>query len=542
MGFFDLFKRRRSAPPQEPSEVGGIGGGPPSTGPAFPPGDGGPSFFADDLAALRWAAQHEAVNVGRMPIDPEEWPGGRLSFEFERALAHEHEGIRDRLSNFVGATSKAIIGDLYLKAYEITHLRDQLSTADRELAVALDSWNRLYREVHEDELEQGRYVRMNSTPYKIIKYLIAALMIGAEWAVSVALFQRLTTADNALIPVLFAAGLILVFVVVPHYVAINLKEGVTKYHDPELQGYLDEGRPVPSKIIKKVSLEKVEDRGIWIAATLAGLALIGLMIPASVLRAEEFAGDGGHLRLWFFFFLLLQFAISSYFFLREWHDHGTAAASLLHHDQSKLLAEKKRKLVLDQYALEVAEFHAIAQHLYGLFREAPRWDSHIVQSHLATVHYFRHIVALEHPDLAFFIANATVPHLGGLADTETGAEHGFDLRSVRAEHPALEGPGNYGREWWIDQLGGALTAERAASERPAVAGAASPGSVASGLVTLGPADILVEFLRFFGIYSPYERPTVFDYIEEVDDDIEVHHTSRPSPQDPSVFGFPQAHE
>src|SRR6476620_9131122 len=171
----DLFRRR-----PQPSDAGGtdapigMGG---DDHYLTEPGEGGPSVLMEDLAALRWAAQQEAVNVGRMPLEPELWQGGRMEFEFERTLAHEHESLRDRLANFVGAAARDVIADLYEIAGTVALARDHLATTDRELAVALDSWNRTYREVHEDELELGRDFRLKSKTYQLMKYLIAGLLV-----------------------------------------------------------------------------------------------------------------------------------------------------------------------------------------------------------------------------------------------------------------------------------------------------------------------------------------------------------------------------
>ena len=232
MGFFDFLKRR--------DDVGTKGGG--VSGPIGmgaddaildEPGEGGPSLFMPDLAGFRWAAQQEAVNVGRVPLEPEQWEGGRMAFEYERQLAHDHEGVRDRVSDFVSAGARDVVVDLYEIAGRVAETSDDLRQADLSLAEVTHSWHRSYREVHEDEFELGRYFRLKSKPYQLSKWLIAAAIFGAELGISVALFDEVVTGDIPAMPVLFAMGLILILLVVPHYSAIGIKEGVVRYHEAD---------------------------------------------------------------------------------------------------------------------------------------------------------------------------------------------------------------------------------------------------------------------------------------------------------------------
>ncbi len=534
MGFFDFFRRGSKR-----GTDGGSIDGPESfdlgQDPLEEPGEGGPSVLMPELAALRWAAQQEAVNVGRMPLEPELWDGGRLAFSYERHLAQEHEGLRDRLADFVSAESRDSVRELYEIAGDVGVSRDELRAADRELAVNLHSWNRAYREVHEDELELGRYFRMKSVAYQLFKWLIGALLFAAELAVSVALFSEIIEADVPALPFVFAMGLILILIVVPHYSAIGIKDGVTKYHEAELDAWHAAGLQPPAKLRKKARLEEAEDSGIKIAAAVVGLVLVGLVIPLSSLRARELGGDEAGW-FWFFFFLLLQVAISGYFFLREWLDYGPAAVNLKYHDESKLKAERKRHQAFDTYAANVADFTVAAQDLLFLYRQAPRWDSHIVQSYLATIHYFRHVVSLHQPDLAVFITHATTPYLetrGAVANHQSA--HVLD--PVSAEHLELAGRDAFSREWWLIQVNQALqdaTVPQAVSKSSVVDGdpAGEPDDVAGAPKVLAsdnlqvfesPANLLDEFLRLgFGLDGPYERPAVLDHIAEVDEDIEPH--------------------
>jgi hypothetical protein len=482
------------------------------------PGDGGPSLFAADLARLRWVAQQEAVNVGRLSLEPELWEGGRLRFEFERTLAHEHEGLRDRLADYVAATSRDHLAELHSIAGNVAVARDDLRVADRELATVLYSWNSAYREVHEDELELGRYFRLKSKMYQLFKLLVALCFFGAELAVSTALFGKVVSADNPAYPLLFSLGLILMLIMIPHYSAIGLKDGLTKYHEAEMDAHARLNLQAPSRLRKKARVEEIEDAGMKLAAGVVGLALVGMLIPLSALRAREL-GSPSQGTFWFVFFLLLQTAISGYFFLREWMDYGTASVNLKHHDESKDAAEATRESAVYGHATLVASFLSEAEQLRFLFREAPRWDSHIVQTYLATIHYFRHLVTLQQPDLSVFINHAAMPYLGRKEDA-TGSDYPLD--PVGNEHLELERADAFGREWWLRQLGSALVMDN--PNKPNEPSSRARTSAATAARGVAPATVLTEAgnrpdIGALTMKNPevmlYTRPSVLNKVEEI---------------------------
>ncbi len=483
------------------------------------PGEGGPSVLMPDLAALRWAAQHEAVNVGRMPLEPEQWDGGRMAFAYERHLAHDHEGLRDRLSDFVAASARDVVADLYEIAGSVAEVRDDLRVADDELAENLSAWDSKYREVHQDALELGRYNRLKSKPYQLSKWLIALALFGAEFAMSVALFDKVISQDNAALPYLFATGLILILILVPHYAAIGLKEGLVRYHQAEIDAYEEAGAKIPAQDRRKARIEEVEDVVSRLSAGFVGIALIILIFPLSWLRATELGGEDER-TFWFCFFLLAQLGISGYFFIREWWDYGNASASLKSADIHKRDASQVRANVFQAYTSTVSDFLTRSQDLTFLYRQAPRWDSYIIQSYLATIHHFRHLVTIQNPELDVFIAHASGPYLG--TDTEPeGATGEFD--PVAREHVELMARDDaFSRGWWMKQVDAALLDsvgahgdDNTAEER------STEDELVTPLAFESPERLLAEFLdRYFDLEHPYRRPALLDHIEEVDDDLE----------------------
>jgi hypothetical protein len=529
VGLFDLRKKEKSGP---------IGMGAAESSPKEP-GGGGPSLFMGDLAALRWAAQQEAVNVGRASLEPERWEGGRMAFAYERQLAHDHEGIRDRLADYVAAGTREGVSRLHKIAGAVARTGDNLREADRRLAMVLHSWDRSYRDVQDDELELGRYFRLKSVPYQVSKWVIAALIFCAELAISVALFDVVMSQDIPAMPVLFAMGLILILMVVPHYSAIGVKEGVVRYHEAELDAFEKSDQHTPAKVRRKARIEEVEDRGTKLAAGIVGLVLVLLFIPLASLRAKEL-GTAREGTFWFFFFLLVQFAISGYFFLREWWDYGSASANLKHQDGARTEAIRVRVNAFNSYTGAVSAYMAASQRLMFLYRQAPRWDSYIIQSYLATVHYFRHLVILQNPDLDVFITLATVPRLTTVGD-HTFAGIGEEYDPVSREHPELHARDDaLSRGWWLKEVNAALVDSVGAHGQGSVESLAREAEAEqwrNGSAFESPERMLAEHLeRYFGLTYPYQRPAELDKIEKGDPYVDPHPAGdkRRRPSGPSV--------
>src|SRR5687767_10497493 len=125
MGLRDRFRRKKTTDIDDPLGMGDDNG-------EYEAGEGGPSIFKADLAAYRWMAQQEAVNIARRGVDPERWADGRMAFEFERAIAHGHEGMRDRLANYVGQRVRDEVRELYEKAGDVGQIRDDLRRTDND--------------------------------------------------------------------------------------------------------------------------------------------------------------------------------------------------------------------------------------------------------------------------------------------------------------------------------------------------------------------------------------------------------------------------
>lgn len=494
MGLRDFFRRRNETDTRDPIGLGDPEG-------EFDPGAGGPSFFRQELAELRWAAQNEALNVARSGIDPLRWDDGRLSFEYERALAHGHSGLRDRLANQVADRIREECRGLYSLATDVASARVALAVADEQLLVVRRDWKKKHREVTENELDVDRYYRQKSLTAKIVKYLIAAVFVIGEFIISGLVFERLFADLPPGLGYVLAFGVTLALILIPHYTALGLKEGRTQYHLHEKRELKDQGLPIPADLERAVHFEEVDDRGFRWTAGLVGFGLLVLIVPLSIIRArsegEDFSWSA------FVFLLALQYALCGYFFLREWLDHGQPSHSLHVLDEEKARLEGARAAALDYVGSAAADFHDTAEDLIFTITQAPRWDSYIVSSYLETIRYFRHLIRIEHPEAEQFITWARVPYLGS---KESAADSAYPVDPIANEHMALNDDGPLGREWWLRAASDALAAVAVDTEEGGAAPSVQRPDV-SWLVTKSPDQLLETFLgRYCGLPLAYTPP------------------------------------
>ena len=495
MGLRDrLRERSRRAPTTEGADAIGLG-----DASDHEPGEGGPSFLKSDLAAYRWATQQEAVNVGRRGVDPERWDEGRMAFEYERTIARGHEALRDRLANYVGTRLRDEVGELFDQAGEVAVAHEALRHVDAELVNVMNDWRSLKADVSDDEMDIGRFTRARSPKARAVKYAIFGAFVASEFVISGTIFEQTIRTDVVGLGFIFALGLMVLLIVIPHYAAQGLKEGVTHYHSFERDHYVKTGADVPFRLERQVHQEGREDQGFRITVAVLALVLLGLIIPLSMLRAAENEG-----LVWFFFFLFLQIGISGYFFLREWLDHDAASHNLTMLTEEKEALEALRMAALEDVSSAVAEFRRAAADVALTVQQAPRWDSQIVEAYYETIHYFRHLVALQQPEAEQFITWARITSLENRAVAE---QSGYPLDSVEHEHAALAEDGPMGREWWMRMANEALG--RDGSLRPSEGD--DPEFHLSWLVTHSPLAVLDDLLeRHFDIELPYKRPAGID--------------------------------
>ena len=391
------------------------------------------------------------MNIGRRGVDPERWEDGRLAFDFERGLAHDHEGVRDRLANYVGDEILTNVRELYGLAGEVAVAREQVYQSDRQWASVSNDWRRKHAEVEEDELELSRYYRLKSFSNKAVKYLVIAVLVGSEFIISGLIFERNFPDLAPGFGYLLAFGVTLALIIIPHYSALGLKEGLTDYHLFELRELESQGKDIPAEVHRSVEAEKHDDDVFRWGTIFVGSALALLIIPLSILRATE---NNGEFRwILFIFLLFFQFAISGYFFMREWLDYGHSSSTLLRIDEARDEIVRVRGNHLSNYDAALADFHDSAEELIFTITQAPRWDSYIVETYNATIRYFRHAVSIQQPEFEQFITWARVPYLGSKKDLDASS---YPLDPVAEEHLLLEEEGVMGREWLMRTMGDAL--------------------------------------------------------------------------------------
>jgi hypothetical protein len=508
---------------------------------------GGPNVYRSELAQFRWAAVAEAQNLARSNPDPEVWKDGQLAFELERSIAHDHEGLRDRLANYVGFNVSRTVQALYPLAADVASGREALRRLDNRLVRTVNDYNSLYEEVKRDPLELGRYYRLRSVSATRTRWALAGVFIAAEFIITGFVFDDMIPMDIPLLGFVVALGVMVMLVAIPHFAAQGIKEGITDYHGHERAALKAEQKPIPGWMNRLAHLEEQDDRGFRLVASVVGLVLLLSIIPLSILRAAEIDKFTDVASFWvlLLFFILVQLGISGYFFLREWLDHGMASHNLEKLAKHREELELQRETTLQQLSSVIAAFYTSAEELIFFVREAPRWDSYLIQCSQATMHHIRHAVAVEHPELGPFITWARIPY-HGRADAEELEKSEYPLDPLSHEHRSLDEEGLLGREWWMREAGRALAAlppssralEEVLSDTGAAAGAPSTDAATvalteprhedvSWLLTKSPAMILREFLhRYFDLDAQYRRPPTLD--------IEIITTEEPEAPTPEV--------
>jgi hypothetical protein len=466
MALKDLFKRGAKVDTQDPLGLA------PDAEP-LPTGDGGASFYAKELSTLRWINEQQSIEAARRAIDPEGWPGAQPAFDHERALAHGHEALRDQLATLVLDKLRTTLNQLFGVMGQVVSAGEQLHQAKAELEICDQHRERVQAEVDADSHEASRYYRIRSAPTKFVKYLIIGIIVASEVLISGRVFEKGMRLPYPGLGYLFGAGLITIFIVIPHYAAQGIKEGITQRNIAIKKGDV--------QAQNRIKNEVADDRGFRWASFGLIVVLLVLMVPLSKLRAT----DGFKGWIGFSFFFLLQVGVSGYFFLREWLDHGAASTSLAKLDERHLQLSDAFTEANDRMINTMIDFHAFSTDVVTLVQQAPRWDSYITSMYLETLRNGRHLMLQEKPELGPFITYARTP---GLTSAEAAGHSKYPLDPTSAEHPELDSDDMFGRRWWQ------LLAEKALREVDPDFVDATDGDE-TWLFPLNPDKLLAAFRR-----------------------------------------------
>ena len=516
MGFFDFLKPKPK-PKTDSGSGSGAGRGDQDDSfepfPELPVGKGGRSPVANELTNLRYAAISEAINVARSEPDPANWRDGQMQFEMERSTAHAHEAVRDQLSNYAADQLEKAAGAVYDSAIHVGLAREQLRDIDHDLEQVTEDWSRKFAQAQNDQMELGRFYRGRSASHWFWKVAIAVVLIAIELAMTSAVFNNVFP-DSDLGPIAsvpLAFGIIILLIVVPHLAAMGIKEGTSPHYSFVEAEYLAADRRPPVAVQQLAERESQDDRVFkGVSAVMAGV-LFAVIFPLSWLRAVHVGSDVAPTWVWFSVFLLAQIGVSMYFFLREWLDYGPFSHDLIKVTDKRDQLESQRATAVANLAGPVSMFHHSADALLSVIQEAPRWDSYVVESYLATIHQARHVIGLENADIRPFVSGAVVPYLGTREEAE---ESSYPLASLSLENANLESGRFTRRQWRIQLVGDEWTAELDGTDDDADL----EDSDVLWMITKSPTEILEEVLsRYFDLTGSYHRPAVLDEIYRDED-------------------------
>lgn len=520
-GFLDLFRSKRGG-----SDSGAKGRK--KGGKGLELGAGGAMPCERDAQHLNWVMANKAVEVSMSSPNPELWSGGRMSFPAERFAAFGFEKLRDTVANYAAEQVRAATGEMVKFAGLITERRDDLRQIDERIDSTSSHLATKLDEVRRDEIELKRYYRLRDQNSSYLKYLVAFFFVITEFVISAQVFIKVFPNLLSGLEWILSLGVTLALIVIPHYTALGLKEGMTRHHQPEKDLHERAGRRVPLRVLRSLSFEEMDDRIFRIASMIVGLLLVIMVVPLSYLRATaEVAPDAPFPVFPFLFLMFLQFALSGYFFLREWLNHGPTSEAV-HFVEKELTALLKQRT--ETYgALQrcLVAYHSASEQLVFTVQQAPRWDSYLVSAYLESIWSFRSIVTQHNPELAVFIHGAAIPTLAGISFTESA--HGLVGVSVTTEHPVLGENGPCGRMWWMREANAYLgTSYQDVTEFEDLAlvsgngqdpdGAAGGQAQPTGWPVLkAPDELLGEYLfRYGGFTLRYTPPEISEPTRDED--------------------------
>lgn len=513
MSLLDLFRRRRKVDGDNP-----LGDFDPGVDLGF--SEGGTMPFQEEIAHLRWELANKAVEAARSAPNPELWDGGLMMFPAERSAAFGFEALRDKLANWVGAQIRDSGQEMISHAGDVALARDSLRNLDHKVHTASEHWSHMFEDLRRDEIELKRYYRMKSITSTYLKYAVAIFFILTELVISAQVFLKVFPNLPAGLEWLLALGVTIALIVIPHFTALGLKEGMTSHHQPEKAAHERDGGGVPVRVLRALSFEEMDDRIFRVASITVGLLLIAMVLPLSYLRATaETSPDSPFPWFGFLFLLLLQLALSGYFFLREWLNHGPLSEALYFVEKERDATQEVRESVYKNLHDSLADYHSSAEQLVFTIQQYPRWDSYIMASYHQSIWMFRSMVTQENPKLAVFINGATVPTLAGVPLDPASGLRGL---SVAEELPILNDDGPCGRGWLMREANDHLVASTPDYDvdRPSIAFVTNGSDDGSHLEEHGsirwpalksPDELLGTYLgRYAGVPLRYESPEMVD--------------------------------
>jgi len=455
-------------------------------------GEGGLHPFDAEMSAMAWISQQKAVEAARSDLDPFIWPSGEMEFPVEFSWAFAHEALRDKLGAKVEADLRDLSRELHSQASEIASQRLELSELDVQLVEEMEHRDELMKRASASPEDLSTYYRRRNLSSSLLKYGFAALLVLSEVAMTTEVFGALE-ASNAGGAFVVALGAILIFILIPHQIAIGWKAGSHQRTLAELEWHREKGE-VPPDLKSRSDQEVKSDFVLRVTTILMTALLLGMLVPLSVLRTEVLAG--GDLK-WLGVFMLLQLIISVFFFYIAWRDHSHLSDELLEVSRRVEQTAKTRSGLIDEMLEALAVYRDEGLNVEMVVAAAPRWDSEIVLRFNQTMENFRNDLLTQRPEFAPFFAYATRPLLdtGEAAETATkDADRTFV--SIYRANRYLEEESVFGRTWLMRQRAAAMEAED------------SPSTVdqLDWVLAKSPEQLLATYLDELGFELEYEPP------------------------------------
>lgn len=464
--------------------------------------EGGVGPFKGELSQYRFAHQQGSIDLAKSGYNPDAWDGGRFLFDLETALAHLYQELRDRLQIYSRNEIQDATEEMYSAAGEVAMAQAELQRYDRAFLRATELEDLAFSELRDEPQEIVRLNNLRSNITHMAKLGIAALFVVSEFVITGFIFNQALPLDINGIGYVLALGVILMLIVVPHYLAQGMKEGITEHHSFDLDDGIITNIKDLAKKKRQAHRENKDDKGFRVISMSLFIILLALVIPLSVLRASDTLT--GNKYAWFFSFLFIQLCISGYFFLREWIDHGAPSVNLHRLENDSKRAQRVWESAFADYADAIDVCITEAQPVFKAMLDYQRMDAAIVESFYATIHYGRHLQEIERPELAVYINGARIPYLGSSA--EISDERGMLYDAVSSSNRPLEIGDSRSRGWMSNQIEIAIGNSSEKSSYQDMSGSTVFRPASGGMIDSSAREWLYGYLKeHFGI-SQYVIP------------------------------------
>ena len=345
---------------------------------------------------------------------PEAWLGYRPKFMVEESLRQEFQTLRlQRVRERVETVGEAEAKFSRAKR-QLLQNRALLEACDEEQIKNQAEFDQNYLLLAKHPNELKRF-QANSTKIWINVFLIAAVLISSEVALTQNMFTQALGLTNQGYGYVLSASVLGLLWVVPHFGARALKDSI--YSSGRAASEENEGQASILALDKKIRTS--ENVLKWLTVSALFLLII-LIAPLTATRFKALLGSntfgapkapGIYSFWWLSFICVIQLLIALVFFWLEWNFYGLLSTNTLAARKKLDESAVKRKSALEKYREGELLFVAKSLQLWQAYLQSDKDDQLIRTHYLNAISRGRSAMAEQMPQFEVFINLAEKPIL-----------------------------------------------------------------------------------------------------------------------------------